>query len=320
MSTHTETAPVVSILHGDGAIRQALKSLIGTIGLRAETYESAGEFLGSSCAFVPSCLVLDAVLPDRCGLELQEQLAGSRPDLAIVFVAANADLATGVRAMKTGAVDFLTVPLDEAAVLCAIEQAIKRSSGALTHVAHLRTQGIKPVGASRRFKRGGSSVDRRADTVTNLQMLAASIAHEVKQPLAGILTNASTCLLVLSGQQPDIDSARETARRTIRDVDRATEVINRLRTLFATGSHAVETMDLNETVLEAVEHSQSDLDGARVRLQCHLAEDLAPLRGDRIQLQQVVSNLVRNAIEAMSGVHDRPRELTIVTWHDELAR
>lgn len=351
MSSHAEIGPVVFILLGAGATRQSLESLVRAAGWRVEVFESAQGFLRSPRPCAPSCLVLGAALADMCGLELQERLAGTRPDLAIVFVATGGDVATGVRAMKAGAVDFLTVPCDESAILGAVEQAIVRSGAAIARDAQQRTPRagdaplngrqrgsaseesqlpplqvvpvlhvVKPSGALRRCKRAGSPVDRRADTVANLQMLTASIAHEVKQPLSGILTNAGTCLRMLSGDLPNIDGARETARRTIRDVDRATEVINRLRALFTTGAHAAEALDLNETVLEALADSQSDLECAQITVRCHLDHEMAPLRGDRVQIQQVISNLVRNAIESMSDVHSRPRELTIASRQDDCAR
>jgi len=149
--------------------------------------------------------------------------------------------------------------------------------------------------------------------VTNLGALTASIADEVKQPLSGIVTNASTCLRMLAADPPNIDGARETARRAIRDGNRASDVITRLRALFTRKGTASEAVDLNEAAREVIALSVSELQRGRVILRSELAEDLPPISGDRVQLQQVILNLLLNAADAMSGVEDRPRQLLIKT-------
>jgi PAS domain S-box-containing protein len=153
--------------------------------------------------------------------------------------------------------------------------------------------------------------------VTTLSALTASIAHEVNQPISGIITNAGTCLRMLAGDRPDVDGARETARRTIRDANRASDVITRLRALFTRKEFALEPLDLNEAMREVIALSWSDLQRNRVVLQSELADDLPIVIGDRIQLQQVVLNLVRNASDAMVDVHDRPRQLLVKTARDD---
>jgi PAS domain S-box-containing protein len=143
--------------------------------------------------------------------------------------------------------------------------------------------------------------------------LTASIAHEVNQPLAGIVTNASTCLRMLAADPPNLEGARETARRTLRDGNRASDVITRLRALFDKKVVTAEAVDLNEATREVIALSLSELERGRVILRTELADDLPPVTGDRIQLQQVVLNLVLNASDAMSGIEDRPRQLLIRT-------
>jgi PAS domain S-box-containing protein len=149
--------------------------------------------------------------------------------------------------------------------------------------------------------------------VTTLSTLTASIAHEVNQPLSGIITNASTCLRMLDAHPPDVDGARETARRTLRDGDRAADVIARLRALFSKRAFTLEPLNLNETTQEVLALSLTELQRNRVIVQPELADDLPAITGDRVQIQQVILNLVRNASEAMAGVNDRPRQLVIRT-------
>jgi PAS domain S-box-containing protein len=153
--------------------------------------------------------------------------------------------------------------------------------------------------------------------VTSLGALTASITHEVAQPLSGIITNASTCLRMLAADPPNVDGARETARRTIRDGNRASEVITRLRALFSKKDVTTEPVDLNEATREVIALLRSELQRSRVILRAELADDLPPVTGDRVQLQQVLLNLLRNASDAMSGVDDRPRTLLIGTGQDE---
>jgi len=153
--------------------------------------------------------------------------------------------------------------------------------------------------------------------VTSLGALTASIAHEVNQPLSGIITNASTCLRMLAADPPNLDGARETARRTIRDGHRASEVITRLRALFGKQGATTASVDLNEATREVMALSWSELQRSRVMLRAELGDDLPPVTGDRVQLQQVILNLLLNAADAMRGVDDRPRQVVIRTARDD---
>ena len=157
----------------------------------------------------------------------------------------------------------------------------------------------------------------RVARITSLGVLTASIAHEINQPLSGIITNASTCLRMLSADSPNVGGAKETVRRTIRDGNRVSDVITRLRTLYSKKEPSPESMDLNEATREVTALSLSELQGSEVTLRYELADDLPPVVGDRIQLQQVILNLLRNAADAMGTTDERPRELLIRTERDE---
>jgi PAS domain S-box-containing protein len=153
--------------------------------------------------------------------------------------------------------------------------------------------------------------------VMSLGTLTASIAHELNQPLSGIITNAGTCLRMLDADPPNLEGARETARRTIRDSNRASAVIERLRGLFSKREFTPESMDLNEATREVIALSLGELQRSQVVLQSELADDLPTITGDRVQLQQVVLNLLRNASDAMVNVDDRPRQLLIRTERED---
>ncbi|MCC8392466.1 PAS domain-containing protein [Paraburkholderia sp. MMS20-SJTR3] len=150
----------------------------------------------------------------------------------------------------------------------------------------------------------------------SLGVLTASIAHEVNQPLAGIVTNASTCLRMLAADPPNLDGARETARRTIRDGHRASDVIQRLRAMFAKRGNCAEPVDLNEAAREVIAMLLGELQRHNVVLQPEFAESLPAVSGDRVQLQQVIVNLLLNAADAMHGVTGRPHLLNVQTGID----
>jgi C4-dicarboxylate-specific signal transduction histidine kinase len=153
----------------------------------------------------------------------------------------------------------------------------------------------------------------RVSRVTTLSALTASIAHEINQPLQGVITNAGTCRRMLDASPPDIDGARETAKRTLRDGNRASDVVARLRALFGKRESALEALDLNEAVREVLALSSKELQRNAIVIRSDLANDLPSVAGDRIQLQQVLLNLLRNASDAMIEVVGRPRQLLVKT-------
>jgi signal transduction histidine kinase len=153
--------------------------------------------------------------------------------------------------------------------------------------------------------------------VTSLGALTASIAHEINQPLSGIITNASACLRMLAADPPNVTGALDTARRTIRDGNRAAETIKCLRALFANKEVEAEVVDLNEAAREVIALLMDELQRNHVVLRAHLAGELPRIMGNRAQLQQVILNLLINASDALSCVDGRSRELLV--WTEEHA-
>jgi PAS domain S-box-containing protein len=149
--------------------------------------------------------------------------------------------------------------------------------------------------------------------VMTMGELASSIAHEVNQPLSAVILNGNTCLRWLSRDQPNIEESREAVQRMIRDAKRASEVITRIRALSKKTSLTNERVDLNDVIREIAALAQLEIQRKRVIFRTELPHDLPAVLGDRVQLQQVILNLVMNGIDAMDAVTDRPRELLIET-------
>jgi two-component system, LuxR family, sensor kinase FixL len=153
--------------------------------------------------------------------------------------------------------------------------------------------------------------------VMTLGELTASIAHEVNQPLAAIVTNANACLRWLGGAQPNFVEARHAVERIIKDSYRASDVISRVRTLVKKAPPRNDPADLNEVILEVLALAQNQVRRNHVFVRRELANDLPSVRGDRVQLQQVILNLIINGMEAIAKSKQGERELTVSSGKDE---
>jgi len=155
-----------------------------------------------------------------------------------------------------------------------------------------------------------------ANRVTTTGQLAASIAHEVSQPISAALTNANAARRWLGAEPPDLEEVREAVDRIIRDGGRASDIIGRIRALVRKAPPRNDQLNINATILEVIALTRTELSSARTSLQTELTDGLPLISGDRVQLQQVMLNLILNAVEAMSGSSQATRELMIRTAQD----
>jgi C4-dicarboxylate-specific signal transduction histidine kinase len=225
-----------------------------------------------------------------------------------------------VEQARNGSEDFewqyrLLMPDQSIKYMHAVARATRDQNGEVEYIAAVRDVTARWL-ADEALDKARSELAHVA-RVMSLGALTASIAHEVNQPLSGIITNASTCVKMLDADPPNVDGARETAKRTIRDGRRAADVITRLRALFSKKEPATELVDLNEATREVIALSLSELERNRIITRTELADQLHMVTGDRVQLQNVIINLLRNGSDAMSSVDDRPRELLFTTAIEE---
>jgi C4-dicarboxylate-specific signal transduction histidine kinase len=150
----------------------------------------------------------------------------------------------------------------------------------------------------------------RINRATTMGELAASLAHELSQPISGTMTNANACLLKLERDEPDLDEVHATVTRIVRDAQRAADIIGRIRSVFAKGTLIRELVDVNEISRDTVALLRDEAVRYNISVRMELATDLPQIIGDRVQLQQVVMNLIVNSIEAMKDV-EGIREMVI---------
>ena len=155
----------------------------------------------------------------------------------------------------------------------------------------------------------------RVNRVLTLGELTAAIAHEINQPLAAVVADGSAGLHWLDGEPPNLPEVRQTLTRIVKNANRAADVIGRIRAMARKSPLRMEQLDVNELIQDVIALMRSELDRNRIALHARLADGLPPVQGDRVQLQQVILNLIMNAIDAMSG--GEPRELQVTSERDE---
>jgi PAS domain S-box-containing protein len=166
--------------------------------------------------------------------------------------------------------------------------------------------------SERRYREGQAEL-AHVNRVTTMGQLTASIAHEVNQPIAAVVTNAEAALRFLGRRPPDLEEVHEGLDSIVKDANRAGDVISRIRELIKKSPPRKDWVDINDAIIDVVALTRSELASNGVSLQTRFAQGMPSIHGDRVQLQQVILNLIVNAIEAMSGVSVGARELWIST-------
>lgn len=176
----------------------------------------------------------------------------------------------------------------------------------ITHLASIAIEGEQAEEALRQAQAEIARVSR----VTTMGELTASLAHEVNQPIAAAITDANTCLRWLAGDTPNLEEACEAAKRVVKDSKRAAEIISRVRLLFKKGAPERELVDVNEVIREMIVLLRNEVAQYSISIRTDFAADCAQVMADRVQLQQVLMNLIMNSIDAMKDVKGK-RELAI---------
>lgn len=222
--------------------------------------------------------LIDRVTRDGIDWEIEHQLLMPDGSVKSVHVVARA------AKDKLGGVEFVGAIMDVSAAKRA-EQELRQAQAELAHISR----------------------------VTALGELAASIAHEVNQPITGVVANAEAALGWLRAEPPNLDRIREILRQVVNDGMRAGDVIHRIRSLIKKAPPHKAWVDVNEAVLDVITLTRSELLRHGVSLETQLAKALPPVEGDRVQLQQVILNLILNAVESMSGIDAKARQMRIST-------
>ena len=262
--------------------------------------EAEGEFRAALRRGGFDLILADYTLPAFDGLSALRIVRQQLADVPFIFVSGTLGEEVAIDALKMGATDYVFKTR-----LSRLVPAIHRAMREAGERVELRQQ--------RERLRQLEAELAHMDRVSIVGELAASIAHEVNQPLSGIVSSGSACLRWLAADPPNLEEARESVRRIVAAGRHAGEVIARIRALTKPTAAPAEKLDLNETIRQVLVLIGDEAKRNKVTIRTVFADGLSPVTGDRVQFQQVVLNLVINGIEAMTSVSDRARELVITT-------
>jgi signal transduction histidine kinase len=262
--------------------------------------EAEGEFRAALRRGGFDLILADYTLPAFDGLSALEIARQHRADVPFIFVSGTLGEEVAIDALKMGATDYVfKTRLSRLAP--AIQRAM-REAGERVELSEQRER-------LRQLEAKLVHMDR----LSIVGELATSIAHEVNQPLSGIVSSGGACLRWLAADPPNLEEARESVRRIVAAGRHAGEVIARIRALAKPTAAAAEKLDLNETIRQVLVMVGDEAKRNKVTIRTLFADGLSSVTGDRVQFQQVVLNLLINGIEAMTSVSDRARELVIAT-------
>ena len=254
----------------------------------------------------PDLILTDVMMPRLDGFGLLQAIRadGALRDVPVVLLSARAGEEAKVEGLEAGADDYLLKPFSARELIARVDANLQ--------LARLRRE----TGESERRYRQTQTQLAHVNRVATMGELSASIAHEVMQPIAATATNAQAALRFLNAQPPNLEEARQALGATVRDGNRTTDVIGRIRALVKKAPPRKDALEINGAILEVIALTRGEILKNGVSVQTQLAEGLPLIQGDRVRLQQVILNLIINAVEAMSAVSEGARELLISTGKD----
>ena len=304
----TDKRELIVVADDNADMRQYLRHLLGD---RYDVHAVADgrQALEATRRFRPAILLADVMMPQLDGFGL---LRAIRDDAAlastpIILVSARAGEESRVEGLQAGADDYLVKPFTARELLARLE-------------AHLRLATLRRESTEREERQRAADALRElqaalahANRLATMGQLTASIAHEVNQPIGAARNNAHAALRFLSRENPELGEVSEALECVVNETYRAGDIISRIRDQVKNVPPRMSGVDLNDAIEEVIALVRGELSKSRVSIEMRLGKGLSPAHGDRVQLQQVVLNLILNAIEAMISVEDGARELVIST-------
>ena len=280
-----------------GVLKDSFRIQVATNGKKALAMARAPD--------KPDLILLDVVMPRMDGYEVCRHLKATPAtrEIPVIFLTGVTDAANEEKGFEVGAVDYIHKPFSPPLILARVKNQLALQS-ALRQAREDRDQ------AEELFRALQAEV-RHVARLTTMGELAASIAHEIRQPLAAVVNNANAGLRWLNNQPPNLKQVRTALKRIVSDSERGGDVIGSIQGMVKKGEEERARLDINDLIREVMRLVQGELKNRGVSSRAELADDLPRVLADRIQLRQVILNLIMNAIEAMGSVSDPARVLRV---------
>ena len=280
-----------------GVLKDSFRIKVATNGKKALAMARAPD--------KPDLILLDVVMPGMDGFEVCRHLKATTTtrEIPVIFLTGVTDAENEEKGFEIGAVDYIHKPFSAPIVLARVRTQLALQA-ALRQAGEARDQADELLHALRAELAGFARL-------TAMGELAASIAHEIRQPLAAVVNNANAGLRWLNNQPPNLKQVRTALKRIVRDSERGGDVLGSIQGMLKKGEEERARLDINDLIREVMRLVQGELKNRGVSSRAELADDLPRVLADRIQLRQVILNLIMNAIEAMVSVSNRARVLRV---------
>jgi signal transduction histidine kinase len=287
--------PLILVADDNVDMRNYVQRILRGGGFRVEAVTDGKKALAAARRLKPDLVLSDVMMPELDGFELLTAFRKDPElrDTPVLLLSARAGEEAKVEGLLAGADDYLIKPFSARELLARV--------GVKLQLARNRRERAEVLQAEL----------ARVTRLTTMGEMTASIAHEVNQPLMAIVTNADSCLSWLAHDNPQIDEARMAAERIVRDGHRAGDIIKTIRALARKSRLEMAQLDMNDALAEVLALTRGELRRHDISLETELSGGFVPVMADRIQVQQVILNLVMNGIEAMKAIMDRPRVLRV---------